>query len=263
MTMKLSAPLLSLALAAVALSGCDKKKADPAAPQTGSVSIALENVVGPNLLKLSTSPTVYDYATASNEQFNVSHFHYFVSNIKLRRADGTEYAEPESYHLVEESAPDSKTFVLKDVPVGEYTGLSFLVGVDAARNTSGAQQGALAPSTDTFWNWTTGYIFVKMEGYSPQAPGSHAMQFHIGGFADPNNALRTVAPALPAGTTVQVRQDYAPEVHLKADLLRMFTGPNPVSFATFASPHMPGANAVKVADNYAAGMFEVEYVQNK
>jgi hypothetical protein len=254
--MKLSSLFLTLAAATLALTGCKKEKG----PETGAMSIEMEHVVGSAALKLNPSTTAFDYVnSASSEAFNVTTFRYYVSNVKLQRADGTEYAQPDSYYLVDESLPATKKLTLKDVPAGDYTGLSFMVGVDAPHNTAGAQQGVLAPS-DMFWSWSSGYIFLKMEGYSLAAPANHALVFHIGGFADPNNAIRTIKPALPAGVKLLVRADHAPEVHMKVDVMKMFVGPNAVQFSTFTLPHMPGGSAMKVADNYAAGMFEVEHV---
>ncbi|SHJ03011.1 hypothetical protein SAMN02745146_2051 [Hymenobacter daecheongensis DSM 21074] len=256
--MKIQSVFLALAVLALGLSSCENKKADPV-PETGSLSIEMEHVVGSSALKLNSSTTAFDYRTPSDEWFNVTTFRYYVSNIKLRRADGTEYAQPNSYYLVDAAMPATKVLELKDVPAGDYTGLSFLVGVDAPRNTTGAQEGVLAPG-DMFWSWKSGYIFLKMEGYSPAAPGSKVLQFHIGGFEDPNNALRTISPALPSGVKLLVRPDHAPEIHMKADLMKLFVGPTTVKFGSFAIPHMPGANAMKIADNYAAGMFEIDHV---
>jgi len=259
--MKFSSLLLTLAVAAVSLTSCDKKKGDDPKPAatTGEMDIELEHAVGAAALKLNASQTAFDYTNGSGEPFNVTTFRYYVSNIRLKRADGTEYVQPNSYYLVDEAKPATKHLNLKDIPVDDYVGLTFMVGVDAPRNTAGAQEGALAPS-DMFWSWNSGYIFLKMEGYSPAAPGNHGLAFHIGGFADPNNALRTITPVLPTGVKMLVRADHYPEVHLKADVMKMFTGSTTVSFATFAVPHMPGTSAVLVADNYAAGMFKVDHV---
>ena len=53
---------------------------------------------------------------------------------------------------------------LADIPNGEYTKVNYTIGVDAARNTEGAQDGALDLVNGMFWSWNTGYIFMKMEG---------------------------------------------------------------------------------------------------
>ncbi|MCA8829344.1 MbnP family protein [Hymenobacter pini] len=244
---------LFVASLATLFSAC-KDDADSVTPAIGPLDIEMDHLVGNTPLTLNTST----YTTPLGQQFTVSTFNYYLSNIKLKKADGTEYAEPESYHLVKESDAKTKMFTLTDVPAGDYTSLTFTIGVDSTRNVSGAQTGALDPTNGMFWTWNSGYIFTKLEGSSPQAGGNKQLVFHIGGFKKPNNTIRTVSPSLN-GATIQIRKDRTPAVHLQADVLKMFTGPNPVDFSTLSNT-MGGANSVKVADNQAAGMFRVDHV---
>ncbi|TGE29493.1 hypothetical protein E5K02_08575 [Hymenobacter metallicola] len=243
---------------AISLTSCEKESSEPTptVATTGEVDIELDHVVGANALVLNAATP--NYTTPSGDHFSVTTFRYYISNIKLTKEDGTTYVQPNSYYLVDAAKADSKLLALKDIPTGDYTSLTFTIGVDSARNMSGVQQGALAPS-DMFWSWDTGYIFMKLEGKSPEA-GSGAFLFHVGGFKKPNNAIRTVSPALPAATKILVRADHSPEVHVKVDVLKILTGPTTVRFADFPGAHMPGASAVKLADNYAAGMFRIDHV---
>ncbi|QJX47888.1 hypothetical protein HMJ29_13425 [Hymenobacter taeanensis] len=192
----------------------------------------------------------------------MSAFRYYLSNFKLRKTDGTEYAVPESYFLVDEAKADSKTITLHNIPAGEYPSFSFMVGVDSTHNVSGAKAGALDPINAMFWDWNTGYIFAKLEGSSPQAPGNHGLLLHVGGFKTPNNAIRTVSPALGAAT-IQIRQDRTPTIKLQADVLRMLTGPHTIRFAQTYNVMGAGTAAMSLADNYAAGMFTVQQVQEQ
>jgi hypothetical protein len=241
----------SLFAATAALSSCDK---DDDAPALGQLSMEFENVVGNSALQLSSATP---YQTAVGDQFTVTTFRYYISNIKLKKADGTEFAQPESYYLVDEALAPSKTFTIPNIPTGDYTGLTFTIGVDSVRNVDGASRiGALAPG-DMFWSWNSGYIYTKLEGRSPQAANG-AIVFHIGGFKKPNNTIRTVSPAMN-GNTIQVRDGRTPEVHIKADVLKMFTGPNTIRFATLSNT-MGGPSSVLVADNQAAGMFTLDHV---
>ncbi|UOQ74769.1 MbnP family protein [Hymenobacter cellulosilyticus] len=235
-------------------SNCKKDAA--AEPQVGKLAIEMDHVVGNSSLVLNAATP--NYTTPSGDRFSVSTLRYYISNIRLRKEDGSEYIQPESYYLVDATRPDSKVLTLENVPTGDYTGITFTIGVDAARNTAGAQKGALAPS-DMFWSWNTGYIFLKLEGKSPEADNG-AFTYHIGGFEGANNAIRTVSPAFPTGTTLLIRTDHAPEMHMKVDVMKILTGPTEVRFATFSTAHMPGASAVKLANNYAAGMFRVDHI---
>lgn len=250
--LKFSALLISLAFSAATFSGCkDDKDVQPA---PGTLEVEVDHVVGTSALVLNSGAY---YTTPSGDQFKVSTFKYYLSNFRLRKADGTEYAVPNSYYLVDEADAATKAFTLTDVPAGDYNSLTFTIGVDSTRNVSGAQTGALDPQKNMFWSWNTGYIYTKLEGTSPQAPNT-GLVFHIGGFKAPNNTIRTVSPSLN-GATIQVRNGRTPAVHLKADVLKMFTGPTTVRFAQLYNT-MGGANSVLVANNQAAGMFVVDHV---
>lgn len=237
----------ALTIIAFSFSSCDKDDT------TGALNIEMENVVGAAPLALNTG----NYTTEAGDHFVVSTFNYYISNIKLTKADGSTFVQPESYYLVKESDEDSQHFTIPDVPVGDYTGITFTIGVDSLRNVAGAQSGALDPSNNMFWSWNTGYIFLKLEGTSPESP-SKALVFHVGGFMKPYNAIRTVSPALN-GQTVTVRPNHTPTIQLHADVLKLFTG---MRFADAGgTSHSAGANAVRVADNYSAGMFTVSSIQ--
>lgn len=261
-------------------SSCRKDRADPAPPtaNVGTLTVDVANVVG-------TAPLVLDsrtYTSPAGEQFTVSSFNYYLSNFRLLRADGSEYAVPESYFLIRERPtgpnPDNgKRFVLDSIPAGTYTGISFLIGVDEDRNTAGAQTGALSPDNYMFWTWSQGYIFLQMEGHSPQSgeTGSHMLAYHVGDFRRPNN-LRIVAPPLPGGSTIQMQQGHTSTLTLRADLLRLFAGPtpaltNPVLFGPFWMG-VGGNQIVPIVNNYSGStdrhvpgtnsMFTVAAVRN-
>jgi hypothetical protein len=247
-----AAPLLGAAL----LAGCTKEPSAPE-PLVGKLAVNVENVVGPNPLVLDTRT----YTSPAGEPYTVSIFNYYLSNFRLHRADGTEYAVPNSYFLIREgrpgsSRPDGKHFELDSIPVGEYTGLSFLIGVDEERNTAGAQTGPLSPDNHMFWTWSQGYIFLQMEGYSPRSgdAGTHLLAYHIGDFRRPNN-LRVVAPPLPGGARIHIKGGRTPAVQLRADVQRLFVGAvpelsNPILFGPFWTA-VGGPEAGRVATNYS------------
>ncbi|RAK66107.1 MbnP family protein [Hymenobacter edaphi] len=253
----LPAALATLLLGAISLTACDDDD-QPATVTTGKLNFELENVVGAQSLAFGTP-----YATLAGDPFSVTKFSYILSNFKLTKADGSVWAEPESYHLIKQSDAGSRNFTIADIPPGDYTGLTFTIGVDAARNTAGAQTGALAQDNDMYWDWNSGYIFLKLEGTSTQSR-TGVFTYHVGGFKDPYNSLRTVALPLPAGVTaLQVSTTKTPELHLKADVQRLFAGRYPVRLAQMITTgHGADSSAVKLAINYAAGMFRIDHVHN-
>jgi hypothetical protein len=254
----LSAFACTLTFAALTLTGCEKDS--DTKPTIGTLDLQFEQTVGTDPLTLSTRT----YTTPAGDQFKVTSFRQYISNIKLTKTDGSQYAVPESYYLLDAAVPTSLRLGLKNIPVGDYRALTFTVGVDSVRNVSGAQTGALDPNNGMFWTWNSGYIYTKLEGTSPQAPrpagvAEGGLVFHIGGFKSPNNTIRTVSLPFATGTTLLVRNDHAPEIHLNADVLKMFTGGTTVRFATLSNT-MGGATSVPVANNIAAGMFSIEHI---
>ncbi|WP_293313948.1 MbnP family protein [Pedobacter sp. UBA5917] len=256
--MKLSQYLLALVCPIIILSSC-KKSTDEVTPDAKSTfSIEFENQVNGSPLVLNTTT----YKNAKGEDFKINIFKYYVSNIKLSKADGSSYLLPESYFLIDASKPESTNITLKDVPVGDYTKIEYTIGVDYARNFAGAQTGALDPINGMFWTWNSGYIFVKLEGTSPQSTDKgNALTFHIGGVTDPNNTIRTFATEINAANPLRVRTDGKPNMHFIVNAAALFTGKTDVSFATLNFT-MGGANSVIVANNYASGLFRLDHIHN-
>ncbi|WP_022823786.1 MbnP family protein [Hymenobacter norwichensis] len=250
--LKYTALFLALFSLSATVTSCDDDdNTNPAA-----VNIEFENVVGSNTLELNSATP---YATGAGDQITVTAFRYFISNVKLKKADGTEWAQPESYYLIDQALPASKKISLTDVPPGDYTSLTFTIGVDSARNVAGAQTGALSKG-NMFWDWNTGYVFMKLEGRSPQAPGAGAVILHVGGFRKGENAVRTVTPTLN-NSVIRVHEGHTPEIHVKADIQKMFVGSTPIRFSSVNNLMAAGTNAVNISKNYENGMFVVDRIQ--
>jgi hypothetical protein len=252
---------LALSVIAIAVS-CKKEPKDPEptpapAPTVGNLTLEFDPFVGSSSIIFNS----HDYVNANSDTFNVTMFKHYVSNIVLTKSDNSEYVVPNSYFIVDYKTSGANLVNLSNIPVGNYKAVKFLLGVDSLRNVSGAQEGALAASNGMFWNWNTGYIFMKMEGYSPQSTNTGKMlAFHIGGFSGSNNALKTISIGF-GNETANVNGTNTPRVHMKSDLLKMFEGQHSISFSAMNKIMMPGTNAKKIADNYA-NMFTFEHVHN-
>ena len=75
-----------------------------------------------------------------------------------------------------EDHEESQEVVLKNIPAGDYNQITFTIGVDSLRSTMDVSKrpGVLDPAQGhdgMYWTWNSGYIFFKMEGISPAAPG--------------------------------------------------------------------------------------------
>ena len=122
---------------------------------------------------------------------------------------------------------------LTDVPAGNYTGITYTIGVDSLRNTMDVTKrtGNLdiaGTAQGMYWAWNSGYIFFKMEGTSPQIATSN-YRYHIGlyGGLSTKTVNNVKKNTLAFGSeTLKVRKDKNPQINLKMDVLKVFTGNN-------------------------------------
>ncbi len=172
--------LFVLALTMISLSSCKKE------PQSGTVKLHFDYKFGSSMLPFTIGTTYYHPKTQDTLTFSMLKF--YVSNVKLKKADGSYYEVPNSYHLVCASCPDASNIVLNDVPGGDYTGFEYTLGIDAATINAGTQSGDLDPTEGMYWNETDGYIMIKAEGSSPMS-STGAFTLHLGGFEGDHNIV--------------------------------------------------------------------------
>ncbi|MFZ4414208.1 MAG: MbnP family protein [Bacteroidales bacterium] len=217
--------------------------------KSNSIEINFSNYVGNEVLKLDS----VIYKNASNQEFSVTKFKYYIANIALWRKDGKQVTW-KNYYLIDEEKPDSKKFVLENIPGGEYVAVNFTIGVDSIDNCSGAQSGALDPINGMFWAWNTGYIFMKLEGTSEFSTSPNAMlEYHIGGFKKPNNCIRTIS--LPLKKSILITNNNNEIIDIKTDILEILKTPVNIDFSVLSSV-TDFNNATTLADNYS-DMFSI------
>jgi hypothetical protein len=246
-----------LAGSLVLLASCSKtENRQTISSPTSSIQLEFSNYVGSAPLQRN----VGSYTNTAGEAYTISRFMYYVSNFQLVDSAGNTVTLPVRYYLIDDAVDSTRKIVLDSVPQGRYTAVKWLLGVDSIRNVSGAQAGALAPENGMFWTWNSGYIMAKMEGHSPAATTAlKEFQFHIGGFKQPYNALKTVTLPLPSAITVTAVNQ--PKIAFKADADKWFHTPNTVSIAAHSVIMAAGAPALAIAENYQQ-MFSVTSVAN-
>lgn len=254
------------------LSSCTKENPTPVTEgDSNDVILEFDNRVGAQ--KLVLGETLYQ--TGTGESFTVSTFNYFVSNVSLKKTDGSNIKFPDQYFLIRQADNNSWEPVLKNVPAGDYQEITFTIGVDSTKSVSpvGERKGVLDEGSygddGMYWSWNSGYIFLKLEGTSPAAPANGAgirrFQMHVGGFGGMTSAtinnLRTVTLPFPQNQLATVRKTVAPTIHVIANLQKIFSGKTTVKIADTPAIHMPAA-AVPLANNYVH-MFTVDHTHNE
>ena len=249
--------LFSTLVALLILSIFISAKSDTGVPSTGAVLFRFNHFVGNLPLKLNDTSAVYK--NGNGDDFKVTTFKYYISNIAFTTSSGTSVQVPESYLLVNAADSISLCQRIANIPSGIYTGISFTIGVDSARNFAGAQTGSLDPANGMFWSWNSGYIFLKLEGESSKSAAKfHKLIFHVGGVKN-QNTIRYYTQQLPVPLIIAEKK--TSEIDLAVDAGSLFKGKSSIDFSKL-SYTMGGPNALIIADNYAGGMFHVSEVKN-
>lgn len=190
------------------------------------------------------------YTNPFGENYTVSRFKYYISNIELN-GPKVHFAEKNSYHLLD--AQDSSTLQIRLKPGRQsYTSISFLIGVDSARNVSGIQGGDLDPAKDMFWTWKSGYIMAKLEGRSPLSTApNQRIEYHIGGYGGEHNSIRKIMLLFPEKDNQLFVSSASLELEIEADIQQWWNSSSPLRIKETPVCAVPGEDAKRIADNYA------------
>lgn len=236
------------------LSGCAKEFSSDNG-ETGNVTLSFSAVV-----KAAPLAANQQYTNDWGENYTVTTFKYYLHDISLVNARGEIYPASADYYLVDDAKPETKSIALR-VPAGEYTHLRYTLGVDSARNVSGAQTGVLDPVNGMFWTWSSGYVMAKLEGLSAAANSANGnFTYHIGGFKQPEVASKQIDLTIPTASKLQVLAGATSTVDIQADINTWFGNVNPIKISVSPACHSPGPLAKQIADNYA-GMFSISGVR--
>ncbi len=261
------------------------KKSDNAAPNfdeknLASLSVEFDNIVGGRTLTFNN--TAIPYTNAKGEPFSISMLQYFVSNIKVTTTSGQQYTVPQdsSYFMVN-GADKATRFATVRVPEGDYSKLTFILGVDSLRSTMSVDKrvGVLDPAaggghggSGMYWGWNSGYIFFKLEGNSSvisddqlgDPTGKKQFKYHIGGFGGYNaptiNNIRTITVDLNTAGIAKVRKGRQSNIHLFVDIMKFFNGSTTLSIKE--NPNvMFSAYSTNLSKNFN-GLFTHDHTEN-
>jgi hypothetical protein len=209
----------AFAFGAMLLQSCKKDSNDNNNVSAyGSIEMRVSNNVDGQPITLGAM----NYTNAAGNLYRVDLLKYYMTNVTLVKADGTE-KNYKNYNLVDESDAASKSFTIDSIDNGEYTAVKFSLGVDPDRNHTGAQDGALDPIHGMIWSWNTGYIFFKHEGMFKDNTGTDkSLLYHYG----TDKALAAVT--MPV-TKFEVKGNKR-IVYVKFNLNQLYANPTTVDF---------------------------------
>lgn len=275
-----SALLFSLALI---LTACSKNNDATPEFQEGNLaplSVEFDNIVGERTFTLNN--TASPYKNAAGEPFTLSRLQYFISNIKVTTAAGNTYVvNPDSSYFLINGADKTSRFAKVKVPEGDYTNLTFTLGVDSLRSTMPIDKrtGVLDPAaggghdgSGMYWGWNSGYIFFKLEGNSSvvsddangDPTGKKQFKYHIGffgGYSAPTlNNIKVINVDLRTAGIARVRKDRQSNIHLFVDVMKVFNGKNAFKIAERPNVMFDDFTS-KIASNFLE-MFRHDHTEN-
>lgn len=274
--------LAIIAITTILFTACKKSGSTPDFNEQNlaTLSVEFDNIVGGRTLTFDN--TAVPYTNASGEKFTISSIQYFISNIKVTTTSGKQYTVPQdsSYFLIK-GADRATRFAKVKVPEGDYSKLTFILGVDSLRSTMPVDKrtGVLDPAAGgghggggMYWGWNSGYIFFKLEGNSEvitddqqgDPTGKKQFKYHIGGFggysAPTINNIKTITVDLNNAGIAKVRKDRQSNIHLFVDLMKFFNGTHTLSIKAYPNV-MFSEYSTNIAKNFA-GLFTHDHTEN-
>ncbi|RZM25017.1 MAG: hypothetical protein EOO88_20805 [Pedobacter sp.] len=272
--------LAGLILSIAACSKKDDPTPDYEETNLAQLSVEFDNIVGERTLSFNNTGS--PYKNAAGEAFTISKLQYFISNIKVTTATGNTYTvNPDSSYFLVKGDDKATRFAKVKVPEGDYTNLTFTLGVDSLRSTMPIDKrtGVLDPAAGgghegggMYWGWNSGYIFFKFEGNSAvisdnvngDPTGKKQFKYHIGffgGYSAPTlNNIKVINVDLRTAGIAKVRKDRQSNIHLFVDVMKVFNGKN--SFKIAEKPNVMFDDfTAKIAANFP-DLFKHDHTEN-
>ncbi|NJX16716.1 MbnP family protein [Tamlana crocina] len=251
-----------IAMLALSIVSCSSND-DEAISGEGNLIVEFDNAYAGSDLLLNAST----YNAVDTEKIKISAVKYIVSNIKLEDENGHVYTVPknESYFIVDESSESSQMIDLSGVPAGNYTKITYGIGVDQEKYLEGAEgQGDFltqAQEAGMMWSWQAGYKFLVYEGVytSENTTAETAFAFHMGSHGSSVDNYKEVSLTFP--TIARVRTDLSPIVHVVVDLDHILNGTTQFMLDDASQIHVDAVKSPQIATN-ASGMFTVHHIHN-
>lgn len=247
-----------LALASIVVLGSCEKDEATAGPK--QLQIRFDNMLGNEDFQLQKNYVI------KGRNYKFENFRYWISNIRLQKDDGSWYAIPNSYYLIEETgaidiqegkfkyaARKREDVILRDIQEGRYKAIEFGIGVDKEKNDNlsitAGELSQLNGMTNVSWMWHTSYIFSSLTGMIENNT-SKVLKLETG----LNDNYRTVKINL--ATIISVETGKNATISLKGDILTLLQG-----LDTWEKPRV-GAQEIKemqiISDNFNTNFFTIK-----
>ena len=224
---------------------CEEEPIDdsnnPSSPENGTLKI---NIIGKHG---SDDFVLYsDAVNTSGLDYRVEQIKFYVSNITTGNINTNDafLVDLVNNHLSEGSTGESISISLTP---GDYSGLSFLIGLDSLTNHGDPslyeQEHPLSSFTGMHWDWSQGYKFMILDGKTDSDNDSIpdlSYSYHIGN----DDYLQTIS----FDTPINIHENQTTEINVYMDVQNFFHGIDMINDAfTHSTSNFP--LVIKLTDN--------------
>jgi len=170
------------------------------------------------------------YVTANHDTVSITAFNYLLTDFSYVKDGDTMTNSAVAFfirHDLDQTSDDIEKLIT-EIPVGTYSNINFLLGVNDEANLTDNVTGELE---DAFyggmvWTWSTGYKFAKIEGFLYSGGDTTAITKHIG--------TSTNKRDITIDNEFTISEGLVTEVHLQVDISDVLGG---VSLGSTHSSH--------------------------
>ncbi|MGB0887607.1 MAG: MbnP family protein [Vicingaceae bacterium] len=182
----------------------------------------------------------FDFVNAFGDTLSISKLRYLISKIRLHKSNGDSVLI-DGYNLVDVTNATNLSYATTvNVPVGDYTGVSFNFGFDSLDNT-----GNYLDLNSASWNWPGmlggGYHFMQMEGKYKHMGNDSTYAYHHGtARVSMGNFEQNFFNANLGGVSLKKANV---NMEIKMNIAEWYKNPNTWDLNTMHAPLMPNYNA--------------------
>jgi len=192
------------------------------------------------------------YQNSLGQDFSIKTIKYFISDVKLYKADGQVFEFPD-IHYVNIRTPETLTYRFSEkIPEGKYTGISFVYGLTKEENISGR----FPDPPESLMEWPEilggGYHYMKLEGEYKMANEVLFFNFHARMLDGVSNEIHIYDLDHPFSVTSK-----ALNLDIAMEIQHWFTNPNDWDFTYFGPNIMSNAEAQQAIHENGKDVFSI------
>lgn len=229
-------------------------------PNVGSVTLNVTKDFNGTAFALNTN-----FVDDHSNTLKFTRFRYWISNVKLTKADTTQYSVPGSYYLMSTNstinpaninsgmtiaAANREQITIANVPAATYTAIQFSVGVDSTYNDNlSMQAGDLHIHQDMAnytWMWNSSYLFSQITGSCESCASNKNLAFDIGA----NTNYRTLT-AMTLPSNIVLTKGKTGVINVRANVAKIFQVNGGAGVNTSTVTASGGARRINASSNSA------------